>query len=313
VTRRLHFSALRITCAALALSTALSACEPLFREDGAPGAAASPGEQATGATPGGTATPAVPSSPASSSPAATTPAPPAPGTVPPDWLGTRPLPKTAEGFGEIRPTPVILRNRRFTLPDTVAMLPGTGFASKVVSPAPADVIARSTWVQGCPVAATDLAWVQLTFRGFDGARHTGELLVNASVADDMVTVFRQLWRARFPLEEMRVTRRDELDAEPTGDGNNTSAFVCRPAVGSTRFSEHAYGLAVDVNEFQNPYSKGDLVLPELASSYLDRTNVRPGMILPGGPVIRAFASVGWEWGGYWNSLKDRHHFSLNNR
>jgi hypothetical protein len=312
VTRRSHFGAVRLTCAALALSAALSACEPLFREDGPPAAPASPGQPATGGTPGATRTPATPSAPGATGSSAPS-KPPAPGTVAPAWLGKRPLPETADGFGEIQATPRVLRNRRFTLPDTVPMLPGTSFASHVVSPAPADVIARSTWADGCPVAPSDLAWVQLTFRGFDGDRHTGELLVNADVAHDMVRVFRRLWRAKFPLEEMRVTRRDELDAAPTGDGNNTSGFVCRPSVGSTHFSQHAYGLAVDVNQFQNPYTKDALVLPELASSYVDRTNVRPGMILDGGPVIRAFASVGWEWGGYWNSLKDRHHFSLNNR
>ena len=233
------------------------------------------------------------------------------GTVPPAWLGKRPLPETADGFGVRQPTPPELRNRRFTLPDTVPMLPGRGFRSTVVTPAPAAVIARSTWEPGCPVGVADLAWIRLTFRGFDGARHTGELLVNRSVADDMVTVFQDLWDQRFPLEEMRVTRRDELDAPPTGDGNNTSAFVCRVTVGSTSYSQHAYGLAVDVNEFQNPYIKGALLLPELAGAYLDRGRVRPGMLTPA--AIAAFGKVGWEWGGNWNSLKDLHHFSRNNK
>lgn len=191
------------------------------------------------------------------------------------------------------------------------MLPGKGFASKVVTPAPPSVIARSTWQRGCPVGVEDLSWVRLTFRGFDGARHTGELLVNRAVAADIVTVFHDLWDQRFPIEEMRVTRRDELDAPPTGDGNNTSAFVCRVAVGSTSYSQHAYGLALDVNEFQNPYIKGDLLLPELAGAYLDRSWVRPGMLTPA--AIAAFARVGWEWGGNWNSLKDLHHFSRDNR
>jgi hypothetical protein len=83
--------------------------------------------------------------------------------------------------------------------------------------------------------------------------------------------------------------------------------------GATVFSQHAYGLAVDVNPFQNPYLKGDLVLPELASAYRDRSRHRPGMILPGGPVVRAFAAVGWGWGGSWHSLKDLQHFSANGR
>jgi hypothetical protein len=253
-----------------------------------------------------------PSSPAPATPSTTgsTPAP-APGTVPPTWLGTRPLPRTADGFGEIRPTPTALRDRRFTLPDTVAMLPGTGFASRVTVPAPADVIARSTWAKGCPVGPADLAWVRLTFWGFDDARHTGELLVNRSAADDLVRVFRDLYADRFPIEEMRITGKSEQTAAPTGDGNDTGSFNCRPVRGATTYSQHAYGLAVDVNPFQNPYLKGDLVLPELASAYKDRSWQRPGMILPDGPVVRAFTRIGWGWGGSWHSLKDLQHFSAN--
>lgn len=238
-----------------------------------------------------------------------TSAPPQPGTVAPDWLGTRPLPLRPDGFGEVRPTPPELRNRRFTLPDAIDPLPGTGFAS-VVEAVPPDVLARSTWVEGCPVTPDELRYVRLTFRGFDGYRHTGELLVNASVADDLVSVFKALFQARYPIEEMRITRLDELDAPPTGDGNNTGAFACRATVGQTTFSQHAYGLAIDVNPFQNPYEKGDLVLPELASSYLDRDD-REGVLHDGDAVVDAFASIGWEWGGDWQSLKDYQHFSQN--
>ncbi len=236
-----------------------------------------------------------------------------PGTVPPDWLGTRVLPLRPDGFGEVRPTPPELDPRRFTLPDTLPPLPGAGFAS-AIEPVPPDVLARSTWQPDCPVSADELAWVRLTFWGFDDTRHTGELLVNAAVAEDLVSVFRQLYDARFPIEEMRITRLDELDAPPTGDGNNTGVFACRATVNSNgQFSQHAYGLAIDLNSFQNPYVKGDLVLPELASSYLDRDDVRPGMITPDDVVVRAFARIGWTWGGTWSSLKDYQHFSLNGR
>jgi hypothetical protein len=213
----------------------------------------------------------------------------------------------------VQPTPPELRERRFTLPDTLPPLRGRGFASRVTTPAPPDVLARSTWTKGCPVAARDLSWVRLTFRGFDGARHTGELLVNRSAADGLVEVFRDLYDARFPIEEMRITAKAEQGAPPTGDGNDTSAFNCRAARGTTTYSQHAYGLAVDVNPFQNPYLKGDLVLPELAGAYRDRSWRRPGMILPDGAVVRAFARIGWGWGGSWHSLKDLQHFSANGR
>jgi hypothetical protein len=206
-----------------------------------------------------------------------------------------------------------MRVRRWNTPDTIPMLPGTGFRALVTDPAPRSVIGRSTWQPGCPVAAEDLAWLRLTYWGFDQARHSGELLVNGSVATDLVDVFRQLYRARFPVESMSIARREDLDAPPTGDGNQTGSFACRPVRGGTQYSQHAYGLAVDLDPFQNPYVKGDRVLPELASAYVDRARVRPGMITPDGPAVAAFASIGWGWGGSWSSLKDFQHFSLTGR
>ena len=161
------------------------------------------------------------------------------------------------------------------------------------------------------MAAEDLAWLRLAFWGFDDQRHTGELLVHGDVARDVVSVFERLYEAKFPMEELSLVTREELDAPPTGDSNETTAFACRPTTGGTTFSQHAYGRAVDVNSFQNPYVSGDLVLPELASAYLDRERSLPGMIEDDGPVVRAFASIGWEWGGNWQTVKDYQHFSQN--
>ena len=131
------------------------------------------------------------------------------------------------------------------------------------------------------MAVTELAYVTVSHVGFDGAFHTGEIIVNVAVADDIVEVFRSLHDARFPIEQMRVITKEEIDAPPTGDWNDTTSFVCRPAVGSGSWSRHAYGLAIDINPFHNPYVKADLVLPELASAYLDRDDVRSGMIVAG--------------------------------
>ena len=39
------------------------------------------------------------------------------GSTPPPWLFQRLLPETPDGFGEVRPTPPVLRRRAFTLPD----------------------------------------------------------------------------------------------------------------------------------------------------------------------------------------------------
>ena len=218
-----------------------------------------------------------------------------------------------DGFGEIRPTPRTLRHRRYPTKDLLPPPAEGGWASSV-SPITDEVAARLTWEPGCPVALADLRYLTVSFRGFDGLAHTGELVVAASEADDVVSVFRALFRADFPIEEMRLTEPFELDLPPTGDGNNTGAYVCRPTTGqSSGFSAHAYGLAIDLDPFLNPYLKGDLVLPELASAYLDRTRTQPGMVLPGSLAVREFARIGWSWGGDFTTLKDYQHFSALDR
>lgn len=237
---------------------------------------------------------------------------PGPVVTRPSWLGTRPLPVDASGYGEVQPTPPELQDRALPTIDLLAP-PGGGDFAAAVGPVPEEVAARSTWQSACPVGLDDLRYLTVSFWGFDERPHAGELLVNASASDHVVEVFRRLYERRFPIEEMRVTRPDELDAAPTGDGNNTSAFVCRPSRGTTSWSEHAYGRAVDINPFHNPYVKGALVLPELASAYTDRARQRPGMIEPGDVVTTAFAQRGWGWGGTWRASKDYMHFSVNGR
>ena len=260
--------------------------------------------------------PAVPAA-GSSAPAATSAPGPSPSvtrigdaTAAPAWLGTRALPVGADGFAAAQQTPPELRNRSIITVDDLPSPADGRFHSTIVA-VPASVLARSSWTSRCPVAATDLRYVTVGFRGFDGLAHTGEMLVDKRAAGPLVTVFGKLFAAGYPIERMRVTSAAGLNAPPTGDDNTTDAYACRPVRGQKAWSQHAYGLAVDVNPFHNPYHRGAVVLPELATSYLDRSQLRAGMIEPNGVVVRAFASVGWKWGGDYRSLKDFMHFSAN--
>lgn len=234
----------------------------------------------------------------------------------PGWLGTRVLPLAPDGFGVRLPTPPELADRRLATPPPTAEAAAIAADHTIpaVAPVPDTVLARSTWHAGCPIEADALRYVVVPHVGFDGRDHVGELIVHASVAGTVADVFARLHAARFPLEEVRVITPEELVAPPTGDGNVTSAFVCRAAVGSARWSAHASGLAVDVNPFHNPYVRGDLVLPELASTYVDRSDVRPGMVIAGDAVTAAFAAAGWGWGGDWTGeARDPMHFSTTGR
>ena len=261
------------------------------------------------------ASPSTPAPPAVAPTASVTvppSAPPPPPPPPPAWVvGASPLPLRPDGFGQVQETPAVLRDRRLPTADVLPPPPDGRFASTVLPVSP-EVRTRmgETWSEACPVALADLRYVTVSFRGFDGAPHTGELVVAASVADQVVGVFRGLYEAGFPIEEMRLPTTDDLHAPPTGDGNNTAAYVCRAARGQKRWSQHAYGTAVDINPFHNPQAKRDLVLPELAGAYVDRDDVRPGMHVEGGPAVQAFDALRWGWGGRWRSSKDWMHFSL---
>lgn len=262
---------------------------------------------------------AVPSSPATTTPRSQ----PSASATPPrrdvrrldSWrIGARTLPLARDGFGVRRPTPRELRVRRMP---TIEALPPPATDRYVAS------VGRITpwvhhrmgtsWKRGCPVGLRDLRYVRVTFHGFDGRPHTGELVIRKGHARGIVEVFRTLYRARFPIEQMTLPTSAERDLTPSGDGNGTGATVCRPTTGQTFWSAHALGLALDLNPFQNPYVKGDLVLPELAGAYRNRSWHRPGMIRPDGVVVRAFRRIGWSWGGAWHSLKDYQHFSATGR
>jgi hypothetical protein len=170
---------------------------------------------------------------------------------------------------------------------------------------------RHSYRAGCPVAPADLRAVRLTYRGFDGRAHTGSLVVNRRVTGDVTRVFRTLYAAGFPIRRMRPVSQYRGSDDASMAADNTSAFNCRRAVGSTTgsWSMHAYGLAIDVNPRENPYVLGGRVLPPAGRRFLDRADARPGMAVEGGPLVDAFASEGWRWGGTWSGSPDYQHFS----
>lgn len=242
-----------------------------------------------------------------------------PDTVPPSpaptatgWLlGGRALPQNPDGSVPPQETPPELRDRRLPTVDLLPPPADGHFAASIGAITPAVRKRMGTaWSPGCPVPLEDLRHLTMSFWGFDDRPHTGEMVVNAAVAEQVVEIFRELFEARFPIEEMRPVTTADLEAAPTGDGNNTAAFVCRAARGSTAYSEHAYGFAVDVNPFQNPYVRGEVVLPELARAYTDRSLLRPGMLVLGAQAVTAFTRRGWEWGGTWRTVQDPMHFSV---
>jgi hypothetical protein len=170
-----------------------------------------------------------------------------------------------------------------------------------------------TYTAGCPVPVEDLRLITVTHHGFDGVPRTGEMVVHVEQAEAVGRIFGRLYDTGFPIERMRLVDAYGGSTEASLADNNTSGFHCRPVTGGTRWSEHAYGWAIDVNPVQNPYVRGDVVLPESGRAFLDRGVAVPGLIVEGDPVVAAFAAEGWTWGGAWTTLRDYQHFSLTGR
>ncbi|WP_454792229.1 M15 family metallopeptidase [Mycolicibacterium lutetiense] len=200
------------------------------------------------------------------------------------------------------------------VPGTVATAPQIPQPGSVaqqparVEPADAATLG-ATWRPGCPVPPADLRRITLSYIGFDGRSHRGELVVHRDLVSDVIEIFGDLYSARFPIEKMRtVNDYPRADDEASMEDNNTSAFNCR-SLANGAWSLHAYGRAVDVNPLFNPYisASGELQ-PITARAYLDRTRTDPGMIRDGDVVTRTFSERGWQWGGRWRDPIDYQHF-----
>jgi D-alanyl-D-alanine carboxypeptidase-like protein len=194
--------------------------------------------------------------------------------------------------------------------------PAFTFSASRLGPATRRRVTGSSWHPGCPVALADLRLLRIGYWGFDGRAHVGRMIVAAGSVTAMRRAFGTLFAAHFPIRRMRLV--DDYGASDFAsiDADNTSAFNCRNATGSTRFSEHAYGRAVDVNPIENPYVYPSGTTVHAASRpFLDRSRHRRGMSFHGGVLVRAFAEAGWKWGGDWRppSATDYQHFSSTGR
>ena len=179
-----------------------------------------------------------------------------------------------------------------------------------------DIKAAGEWHRGCPVWMSQLRVLSYRYYGFDKQTHIGQIVVNEAVARPLATVFAKLYRMRFPIRDGAFA--STYGPHPDESGDVTASFECRNAAASPcsgnatthHWSMHAYGEAVDLDPRENPYVGCGMTRDKTALSYLNRSRHRPGMVTPA--VRRAFASIGWGWGGSWfGSTKDYMHFSIN--
>jgi hypothetical protein len=170
----------------------------------------------------------------------------------------------------------------------------------------------SSYRSGCPVPLADLRYLRLSYWDFTGRVRQGELVIAAKHAETMITVFRKLYAAEFPLRRMELVSDYRGDDEKSMAANNTSGFNCRPVAGTDRWSQHSFGAAIDLNPVQNPYVTESGVSPPAGADYAKPSARRAGvkgLITAESAPVQAFREAGWEWGGDWSGPKDYQHFS----
>ncbi len=171
-----------------------------------------------------------------------------------------------------------------------------------------------SWHRGCPVGLGSLRLLELPHWTMgDRDVHPGRMVVHADADRNVLRALHGLFDARFPIRRMELADRYGADDDRMMNADDTSGFNCRFVAGTTTWSQHAYGRAIDLNPIENPYVQGAHVSPPAGRRYANRSRHAAGMVHQGDAAFRAFARVGWEWGGNWSGKKDYMHFSATGR
>lgn len=187
----------------------------------------------------------------------------------------------------------------------------------IVEPIPEQVwrnMQGKSWHVGLPCAGrADLALLTIPYRDFQGGQAWGQLIVARAAARDVAAAFQEVFDSgQFRIAKMRLIDEYGGSDDASMDDNNTSAFNCRRVEGGQGMSKHARGMAVDINPVQNPYIDKTGTAPRAGRAYDEPRERRAGitgLITPGDVVTRAFARIGWSWGGNFRNTKDYQHFA----
>ena len=242
-----------------------------------------------------------------------------PGTVvqpPPDdisgsddmSIGNEGYPETVSGGDEDYTDTISDTSSDATLPEDYHEPPTPIFTSEPLPQHIIDQITGVTFHESTPFGYDYLTYLTVTHVNFYGESVIGHLIVAADIGYEVLDIFREIYEGRFPIHSIMLI--DYFDASDyySMAANNSHAFNFRYIAGTNIISRHGFGIAIDINPIQNPYIRGDTVWPAAGVAYLDRSYVRPGMIIPGDVVYTAFISRGWIWGGHWTTPRDYHHF-----
>lgn len=177
------------------------------------------------------------------------------------------------------------------------------------------MIKGNSYKNGCPVKLKDLKYLTLSYINFENKSKIGELIVHKDISEEMIEIFEELYNINYPIYKMQLVSDFKADDFTSIEENNTSAFNCRNIANTSRWSNHAYGRAIDINPIQNPYiSKSGKIFHKDSEQYRKREHIDllnlqdKARLLKQDKAVKIFKKYGFIWGGDWNSIKDYQHF-----
>jgi len=187
--------------------------------------------------------------------------------------------------------------------------------SKITPEIKKRMIKGNSWRKGCPVPLRDLRYLKVTYMDFNGKDKTGEIIVHKNVSVEVREIFRSLYKIAYPIRKMKLASDYKGNDWQSIESGNTSAFNCRSATGSKKWSKHSYGKAIDINPIENPYiARNGRISHKASLKYRKRvhkntTSADKAVLLKNGKATKIFKKYDWKWGGDWFGVKDYQHFS----
>ena len=83
-----------------------------------------------------------------------------------------------------------------------------------------------------------LSYLQISHFGFDNRPYVGEMIVNKSVANDVLEIFEELYIAKYPIEKIKLIDEYNANDELSMEDNNSSCFCYRTIAGTNKISNH---------------------------------------------------------------------------
>lgn len=200
-------------------------------------------------------------------------------------------------------------------PSTKAKTYRKGFTSSRITKQVEKRITGKSYRKNKYIALSDLRYLRLRYYDYNGQIRSGEMIVNRHIAISTMKVFYELYKIKYPIQRMKLVDEYGADDERSMSANNTSAFNFRMIGNTKMLSNHAFGLAIDINPRINPCVGGAHgIVPSNGKPYVQRKiklckgKFAKNMLHKNDQAYLIFKRNGFSWGGNWKSMKDYQHF-----